>query len=96
MLPTPLTLPEKAKVGNAARKALSHSAAIFVLYSTTQAMRSANDDGRKMISGNDVIKALQAMGFSSFAPELEATLKKFRSEQNDAKSKRLMFTIFVP
>jgi hypothetical protein len=81
------SLPDNARVSSSARKALSHSAAIFVLYTTTRAMKSTNESGRKIISGDDMIKAMKGMGFTDFVPELEATLKRFRAEQNQAKSK---------
>ena len=54
---------------------------MFVIYATTNAQRLAAKSNRKMISGLDVIKAMEDMDFADFIPELEDTLTRLREEQ---------------
>jgi DNA polymerase epsilon subunit 3 len=74
-------LPETANVGKATRRAISHAAAVFVVYATTNSQRLAAKAHRKMVSAPDVIKAMEDMDFADFVPELEDTLKRLREEQ---------------
>ncbi|CAG0913663.1 unnamed protein product [Notodromas monacha] len=75
------SMPESGNVSKLARTAISHAAAIFVLYTTTQACQVSSKHRRKLVTGDDVLQAMKDMDFSEFVPDLEDTLEQYRQSQ---------------
>ncbi|XP_028135923.2 DNA polymerase epsilon subunit 3 [Diabrotica virgifera virgifera] len=77
-------LPDSVYIGKDARSALSRAASVFVLYVTSQASNEAQNNNRKMLIANDVLKALEELDFENFIEPLEEVLK----EHVNSKSKK--------
>ncbi|CAG9829900.1 unnamed protein product [Diabrotica balteata] len=77
-------LPDSVYIGKDARSALSRAASVFVLYVTSQASNEAQNNNRKMLIANDVLKALEELEFENFIEPLEEVLK----EHVNSKSKK--------
>ncbi|XP_022688732.1 DNA polymerase epsilon subunit 3-like [Varroa jacobsoni] len=82
------SLPENVSVSKEARAALAKAASIFVLYSTSLSNNFANKSKRKMVSGQDVMAAMEDMELEAFKPQLEEALEAFRRDKSAKKDKK--------
>ncbi|KAG9245021.1 histone-fold-containing protein [Calycina marina] len=79
-------LPANTQIQNNAMIALSKSATVFVNYLASTANENAASAGRKTISPQDVLKALDDLEFGDFKPRLEGELAKFNETQTDKRN----------
>lgn len=82
------SLPEGAIATKDAKSAFSKAAGIFVLYITSCANDMAKGQKRQTITAQDIIAALNELGYSAFLPHIEATLAKMKIEAAARKSQR--------
>ena len=67
-------VPANCTVSKEANVAILKAAGVFVLYATSKANDVAKENGRKLITGNDVVKAMGEMEFDKFIKPLESSL----------------------
>ncbi|XP_054161921.1 DNA polymerase epsilon subunit 3-like [Oppia nitens] len=81
-------LPNGVTVSQDVRSAVSRSASIFILYVTTCANSIANEHKRKTLTPNDIIEAINQIGFNEFTDELQELYKSLqKGKQNKDKDK---------
>eukprot|EP00049_Salpingoeca_infusionum_P007608 m.123767 g.123767 ORF g.123767 m.123767 type:complete len:172 (+) comp13759_c0_seq1:171-686(+) len=81
-------LPPGVGVAKDVKAAIGFASKVFVSYMTAMAQALASEQGRKVITADDVLSALDEMEFSEFKPELQATLDVYRGEQEEKKQRR--------
>lgn len=63
------------------RSACSRCASIFILYLTTCANNIALNHKRKTLTPQDVIDAIQDIGFGEFVPELDSFYQQLKEDK---------------
>uniref|UniRef100_T1HLF8 DNA polymerase epsilon subunit 3 n=1 Tax=Rhodnius prolixus TaxID=13249 RepID=T1HLF8_RHOPR len=71
-------LPDGINVSKEARTAIARATSIYILFITSTANNVATQASRKIISTNDVFKALEEKEFSSFVKPIQETLEEFK------------------
>lgn len=79
-------LPEGVTVAKDARIAVAKASSIFILYLTSSANIIAKRGNRKIISGQDVIRAMTDIEFDQFIDPLQESLKNFQRAQKEKKN----------
>lgn len=73
------TLPEKTSIPSEGLLALRRSTAVFISYISAEANRLAQQNGRKTIQPNDVLKAIENCELAQFLPSVKNQLEDYES-----------------
>jgi histone H3/H4 len=72
------TLPENAKISKEAKETVQECASEFISFLTSEASDRCLQEKRKTINGEDILYAMQALGFDNYSETLKLYLLKFR------------------
>ena len=82
-------LPENVKCPQETAQFISECAEEFIHMLTAQAMEECTERGKKTLSGDDVMKALETLGYEAYLPEIsrvtQATKPADRKPKRDFK-----------
>ncbi|ELT97819.1 hypothetical protein CAPTEDRAFT_184024 [Capitella teleta] len=78
-------IPDGVNVSKDARLAISKAASVFVLYATSCANNFAQQNKRKMISGQDVLDSMTELEFDELVEPLKKSLEAYKKSQKDKK-----------
>ena len=67
-----------AKVSKEAKETVQEWVSEFISFITSEASDKCNEERRKTINGDDIIFALEALGFDAYLPGLKQFLQKYR------------------
>ena len=81
-------LPDGVSVSRDAKSALGKAASIFVLYTTSCAHKFADNDGRSVLSAQDIVSAASHMGFQEFTQQLKVLYQENKREREKLNQKR--------
>ncbi|CAG0900852.1 unnamed protein product [Darwinula stevensoni] len=87
------SLPDGVIVSKDAKIAVGRAASVFVLYAATSANQVVTSQKRKTMTGQDVLKAMDTMGFPEFINPLKEYFEVFkkgkeRKKEDAARKKR--------
>ncbi|VDK64674.1 unnamed protein product, partial [Gongylonema pulchrum] len=88
-------LPPSAKVTQDAKECVQEIASEFILFISSEASDCCRADGRDVITYEDILEAMQALGFDNYVEPLSIYMKKYR-EAFPGKNKSLRLANFVP
>ncbi|KAL3848657.1 hypothetical protein ACJIZ3_010539 [Penstemon smallii] len=71
-------LPPNAKISNDAKEAVQHCVTEFISFITSEAIQKCQHEGRRIIKPEDVISAMEELGFDDYKEPLDLFLKKYR------------------
>ncbi|KAL3848658.1 hypothetical protein ACJIZ3_010540 [Penstemon smallii] len=71
-------LPPNAKISNDAKEAVQHCVTEFISFITSEATQKCDREYRRTIRAEDVISAMEALGFHDYKEPLDLFLKKYR------------------
>jgi len=71
-------LPADEKISKDAKEVLQESLSEFVCFVTEEAAGRCAEEKRKTINGDDLIFALQNLGFEEYVPPLQSYLAQYR------------------
>jgi len=74
-------LPEGVVVSKDAKAALGKATSIFILYATSVTTQAAASNNRKSLAPQDVLNAINEMGFPQFIPELNRYHEAHKKEK---------------
>jgi nuclear transcription Y subunit beta len=77
-------LPDNAKVSQEAKETMQECASEFVQFLTSEAMDRCIADKRKTINGEDLLWALQSLGFDNFLEPLKVYLTMYREAHKES------------
>jgi nuclear transcription Y subunit beta len=78
-------LPAQAKVASNAKDTMQICISEFISFITSEASERVTEDKRKMITGDDIIKAMETLGFENYAGPLRIYLQKYREYEKTQK-----------
>lgn len=71
-------LPSYAKISNNAKKCMQECLSEFISFITGEACEKCISERRRTLSGDDVIHALNILGYEKYTETLEIYLQKYR------------------
>lgn len=71
-------LPENAKLSKESKVAVQECLSEFISFVTSEACERCSKERRKTINGEDLISALEILGFDKYCEPMRLYLKKFR------------------
>ncbi|KAL0097982.1 transcription factor CBF [Phycomyces blakesleeanus] len=71
-------LPENAKIAKDAKECVQECVSEFISFITSEASDRCQQEKRKTINGEDILWAMQSLGFESYAGALKIYLTKYR------------------
>ncbi|CAB4391576.1 histone-fold-containing protein [Rhizophagus irregularis] len=84
-------LPENAKIAKEAKECVQECVSEFISFITSEASDRCQQEKRKTINGEDILWAMQSLGFENYADALKIYLAKYREttkiERSSANSK---------
>eukprot|EP01121_Diplochlamys_sp_Union-15-3_P022572 TRINITY_DN9665_c0_g1_i1.p1 TRINITY_DN9665_c0_g1~~TRINITY_DN9665_c0_g1_i1.p1 ORF type:complete len:281 (+),score=37.05 TRINITY_DN9665_c0_g1_i1:75-917(+) len=75
------SLPRKAKISKEAKECIQECVSEFISFITSEASDRCQQERRKTINGDDLLYAMQALGFDNYLEPLKVYLKKYRESQ---------------
>lgn len=81
-------LPNNAKIAKEAKETVQECVSEFISFITSEASDRCQQEKRKTINGEDVLWAMQSLGFENYAEALKKYLEKYRDSvkvEKDAK-----------
>ena len=76
-------LPKDVKLSKSSKETLQECVSEFISFITSEANDKCNLEKRKIIKGEDIIYALNNLGFEKYCPILEIYLKKYKLSQSN-------------
>ncbi|KAK4487201.1 hypothetical protein RD792_006521 [Penstemon davidsonii] len=73
-------LPPHAKISDDAKEAIQHCASEFIYFITSEANEKCQDEHRRTITPEDVLSAMEALGFDDYKEPLDLFLNKHRMQ----------------
>ncbi|KAG8529800.1 uncharacterized protein KY384_005281 [Bacidia gigantensis] len=70
-------LPHEAKISKEAKEAMQECATEFISFVTSEAAEIGDSQKRKTIAGNDVLEAIDVLGFEHYAKALKPYLNRY-------------------
>ncbi|KAJ2537987.1 transcriptional activator hap3 [Coemansia sp. RSA 1933] len=83
-------LPDNAKIAKEAKETVQECVSEFISFITSEASDRCQQEKRKTINGEDVLWAMQSLGFENYTEALKTYLSKYRESvkvEKDAPSK---------
>ncbi|KAJ1977502.1 transcriptional activator hap3 [Dimargaris xerosporica] len=71
-------LPENAKIAKEAKETIQECVSEFISFITSEASDRCQQEKRKTINGEDILWAMQSLGFENYAEALKVYLQKYR------------------
>ncbi|VVD04060.1 unnamed protein product [Leptidea sinapis] len=71
-------IPDKGKIAKDARECVQECLSEFISFITSEASDRCQTEKRKTINGEDVLYAMNALGFDNYVEPLRTYLKKYR------------------
>jgi histone H3/H4 len=87
-----LALPDNAKIAKDAKETIQECVSEFILFISSEAADRCLQEKRKTINGEDLIWAMQSLGFDNYVEPLKLYLGKYRESQKpmDRASKEVL------
>ena len=76
-------LPKDVKLSKSSKETFQECASEFISFITSEANDKCNIEKRKIIKGEDIIYALNNLGFEKYCPILELYLDKYKQSQSN-------------
>lgn len=76
-------LPKDVKLSKSSKETFQECVSEFISFITSEANDKCNIEKRKIIKGEDIIYALNNLGFEKYASILEIYLDKYKQSQNN-------------
>ena len=74
-------LPNEVKLSRDAKETFQECVSEFISFITSEASDRCNSEKRKTINGEDILYAMNNLGFEKYTPILKIYLDKFRESQ---------------
>ncbi|KNE63190.1 hypothetical protein AMAG_08343 [Allomyces macrogynus ATCC 38327] len=75
------TLPDTAKISKEAKECVMECVSEFIAFVTSEASDRCQQEKRKTINGEDILWAMQNLGFDNYAEAMKVYLQKYREQQ---------------
>ena len=82
-------LPNEVKLSRDAKETFQECVSEFISFITSEASDRCNSEKRKTINGEDILYAMNNLGFEKYTPILKIYLDKFRESQKIVDGKEI-------
>ena len=82
-------LPENAKIAKDAKETVWECVSEFIIFITSEACEKCKNEKRKTINGEDLLYAINTLGFDSYIDILKLYLNKYREAVKSNESKTI-------
>lgn len=72
------TLPDNAKIAKESKECVQECVSEFISFITSEAAERCTQEKRKTINGDDILSAMQSLGFDNYSETLKIYLSKYR------------------
>ncbi|ORE15244.1 nuclear transcription factor Y subunit B-3 [Rhizopus microsporus] len=76
-------LPENAKIAKEAKECVQECVSEFISFITSEASDRCQQEKRKTINGEDILWAMQSLGFENYTEALKIYLAKYRENKHE-------------
>lgn len=73
-------LPDNAKIAKDAKETIQECVSEFILFVTSEASDRCQQEKRKTVNGEDLLWAMQSLGFENYIEPLKIYLAKYREQ----------------
>jgi len=80
------SIPKTGKIAKDARECVQECVSEFVSFITSEASERCHQEKRKTINGEDILFAMQSLGFDNYVEPLKVYLQKYRESMKGEKS----------
>jgi len=80
-----VSIPKTGKIAKDAKECVQECVSEFVSFITSEASDRCHAEKRKTINGEDILHAMQVLGFDNYVPPLKLYLNKYREAQKGDK-----------
>ncbi|EGS18784.1 putative transcriptional activator hap3 protein [Thermochaetoides thermophila DSM 1495] len=77
-------LPENAKIAKEAKECMQECVSEFISFITSEASEKCHQEKRKTVNGEDILFAMNSLGFENYAEALKIYLTKYREQQSQS------------
>ena len=81
-------LPDNSKVSSEAKESVQRKVNEFILHLTAEAAIKCEREGRKSITGDDILWSIERLGFTGYQAPLRAFLQKYRAIESEDKLRK--------
>lgn len=74
-------LPSEVKLSKESKEIFQECISEFISFLTSEASDTCNADKRKTLNGDDILQAMNNLGFDKYVPTLKVYLDKYRDSQ---------------
>eukprot|EP00127_Corallochytrium_limacisporum_P001514 Clim_evm12s62 gene=Clim_evmTU12s62 len=78
-------MPENGKVAKDAKECVQECVSEFISFITSEASDRCKNEKRKTINGEDILWAIQSLGFDAYYDPLKAFLYKYREQTKESR-----------
>lgn len=71
-------IPENGKIAKDARECIQECVSEFISFITSEAIDRSHSENRKTVNGDDILHAMQTLGFDNYVAPLTMYLQKYR------------------
>ncbi|ORX45162.1 histone-fold-containing protein [Piromyces finnis] len=79
-------LPENAKIAKDAKECVQECVSEFISFITSESSDRCQNEKRKTINGEDILWAMQSLGFENYCETLKVYLHKYREATKNERS----------
>jgi len=79
------SLPDDAKIAKDAKQCMQECVSEFISFITSEASDKCLQEKRKTINGDDLLWAMQSLGFDAYIPPLRHYLARYRQEERPSR-----------
>ena len=76
------------RIDNSVRDFIQNSVASFILHLTAEACTKCDREGRKAITGDDILWSVDRLGFRDYEPPLRTFLRKHRAIESEERMRK--------
>lgn len=81
-------LTEDVKIDDAFKEGIQNCVASFILHLTAEACTKCEREGRKSITGDDILWSVDRLGFKDYEPPLRTFLRKHRAIESEERMRK--------
>mmetsp|Transcript_35324 Transcript_35324/g.60495 ORF Transcript_35324/g.60495 Transcript_35324/m.60495 type:complete len:165 (+) Transcript_35324:20-514(+) len=78
-----MSLPKDGKIAKDAKENVQECVSEFISFITSEASEKCLHEKRKTINGDDILCAMQTLGFDTYSEPLKSYLQNYRAHNND-------------
>jgi nuclear transcription Y subunit beta len=89
-------LPDNAKIAKDAKETIQECVSEFILFISSEASDRCQQEKRKTVNGEDILWAMQSLGFENYVEPLKLFLTKYREQSKNERTQSKDASDLIP